>query len=189
MPAYPLVLVGAVAFLTAFIDKVRPSARKFLTWTVVSLCMGSLVIVALPRSLSAGGPRLSPGPAPVWVSWVEAHTPPNAPIVGNTPFDYNFYLQRPVYSFQVYAVYGTGRRFDRDCRLISNHLVDLGWKHAYLVLHAEDGRFDADLMGQRYGVMIERLLNGERSLPVLPIARYPEFAVYEILDVHWVCNG
>ncbi len=199
MPVYPLLLIGFVAFLVALVDKMKTGASKFLTWVVISLWIGSVAVVIFPRSLAAGGPRLRPGPMPTWVNWVAANTQPDALIVGNRGFDYNFYLQRSVLSFSGQLDYRTmtgyldadtvHRRFDRDCPFISRHLVTLRWKHAYLILRAEDSQFDASSMGSRYGPKIERLLNGELTLPVRPIVRKPDFAAYEILDASWNCSG
>ncbi len=189
MPAYPLGLVCIVAFLDVFVTRMGFATRHFLTWLVALLCVSSIATVVLPGSLSAGGPRLRPGPAPEWVNWVATNTAPDAPIVGNRPIEFNFYLRRPVLSFQIYGVYGTGNRFERDCNVIAEHIAALGWEHPYLILHAEDGRFDTEFMGRSYGATIERLLKGAPSLPVRPIAHYPEFAVYKILDLAWKCNS
>lgn len=187
MPAYPLVLIGVVGVLVTFSERMG-LAPRFLLWVVAALFVCSVALVVLPQSVRAGGPRLTPDPPPVWVTWVAANTPPDAPIVGNRPYEFNFYLQRPVYSFQVFAVYRTGDRFDRDCRVISSHLTSLGWKRAYLVLHAEEGEFGADVMGRRYGPTIAGLLRGELPLPVRPVTRQPEFAVFEILESRWNCD-
>lgn len=190
MPAYPLGLVGIVAFLDVFVTRMGfATTRQFLTWLVALLCGSAIATVVLPGSLSAGGPRLRPGLAPEWVNWVATNTAPDAPIVGNRPIEFNFYLRRPVLSFQIYGVYGTGNRFERDCKVIAEHIAALGWEHPYLILHAEDGRFDTEFMGRSYGATIEGLLKGAPSLPVRPIAHYPEFAVYEILDLAWKCSS
>jgi len=187
MPAYPLVLLIAVAVLAAVMEGLGLS-RKVLAWTVATLFVGSMAMAVLPRNVSAGAPSLGPAPPPVWVQWVAMHTPPHTPIVGNRSADFNFYLQRPAYSFQVFAVYRTGNRFDRDCRQISRHLSALHWEHAYLILHAEDGEFGADVMGRRYGATIARLLRGEISLPVRLVARDPQFVAYEMLGLPWECH-
>ncbi len=199
VPGYPLALVGVVAILVGLAEGMSPAARKILASAIVLLCVGSIAFVVLPRSLSAGGPKLGPGPEPTWVRWVAEHTPPETPIVGNRGTDYNFYLQRPVLSFSGnidyrtisgYADYLNPRpRFERDCPLVVKHLMTLGWQHAVLVIHQEDGRFDPEYLGRRYGVTIERLLKGEQSLPVRQIARYTDFAAFEILDVAWKCDG
>ncbi len=191
MPAYPFLLVIAVAMVVALAEMIGPSARRGLAWAAVLLCVGAVVGVIVPRSVAAGGPRLGPTPPPPWVAWVAANTPPNTPIVGNRGSDYNFYLERPVLSFAGYLDYRAGDRFDRDCRKLTSYLTALGWNHAYLVLRAEEGdsRLDADLMGRRYGKTIERLLKGELPLPVRPIAHQPEFIVYEISDLSWTCTG
>ncbi len=187
MPAYPLVLVGIVAVLATLAERMG-LPRRALVWTVAILFVGSVAVVGLPRSVSAGGPRLRPDPAPAWVSWIAVNTPPDAPIVGNRSYDVPFYLERPAYSFQVFAVYRTGNRFDRDCRLIASQLAALGWTRAYLVLHTEDGEFDAEVMGRRYGPTIARVLRGEPALPVRLVARDPQFVVYEMLGLQWNCN-
>ena len=188
MPAYPLVLLGVVAISAAFLERIGMS-RRVLAWTIGVLATIAVAAVVVPRSVAAGGPRFGPEPAPMWVAWVAANTPPGAPIVGNRSAEVNFYLGRPTYSFQAHAVYKSGNRFDRDCPVIARHLTALGWKPAYLVLHAEEGGFDAELMGRRYGPTIERLLKGDLALPVRPVARQPEFAAFEILDLAWKCDG
>jgi hypothetical protein len=188
IPLYPLLLIGAVAMIVAFVETLGASARRALTAAVVVLCMASLLGVIAPRSLAAGGPRLRPDPPPPWVAWVAAHTPPGTPIVGNGGFDYTFFLERPVLSFASYLEYRSGNRFERDCRTIARNLATLGWRGAVLILHAEDTGLDEDLMGRRYGPTIVRLLRGETPLPVRPITRQPDFVVFEILDFAWDCD-
>ena len=188
MPTYPLVLLGAVAIIASCLERIGMS-RRVLAWTLGGLAAAAVAVIVLPQSLAAGGPRLRPDPAPAWVVRIAAHTPPGAPIVGNRSAEVNFYLGRPTYSFQARAVFRAGNRFDRDCPVIARHLAALGWKPAYLVLHAEEGGFDAELMGRRYGPTIERLLKGDLALPVRPVARQPEFAAFEILDLAWKCDG
>ncbi|MGQ0549334.1 MAG: ArnT family glycosyltransferase [Armatimonadota bacterium] len=186
MPAYPLVLLGAVVMVVTFAERIGVR-RVGVAGAVAALVAASLALVVVPRSVAAGGPRLAPDPAPAWVTWAAANTPPDAPILGNRSAEFNFYLARPTYSFQAYAVYRSGNRFDRDCRLIAGHLAQLGWSRAYLVLHAEEGSFDVDVMGRRYGPTIERLLRGEPALPVRLVARHPQFAAFEILGLDWHC--
>lgn len=188
MPAYPIALIGAVAMLAELTQHLG-LARRYLARTVAALFVVSFAAVILPRSVSAGGPRLLPDPPPVWVQWVANNTPPGTPIVGNRSADFNFYLRRPTYSFQVFSVYHVGNRFDRDCSLIARHMAALGWSGAYLVLHAEDGEFAPEVMGQRYGPTIRRLLDGELPLPLRLVTRHPEFAVYQIVNVQWKCNN
>jgi hypothetical protein len=180
MPGYPLVLVAVAGIVDAFTGSGAGTRRRPLAWITAALVAGSLTLVMLPRSVAAGGPRLRPAPPPAWVTWVAGHTPDGAPILGNLAYDFNFYLERPAYVFQVFAVYRSGNRFDRDCRLISSHLVAMGWRQVYLVLHAEDGDFDHDLMGRRYGSTIRRLLDGEPALGARALARHPQFAVFEL---------
>lgn len=188
IPLYPLLLIGAVAAIVAVVQALGVPARRTLTAAVVALCLASVLGVILPRSLAAGGPRLQPDPPPSWVAWVAAHTPPGTPIVGNGGFDYTFFLERPVLSFASYLEYRTGNRFERDCRTIARNLATLGWRHAVLILHAEDTGLDEDLMGRRYGPTIVRLLRGEKPLPVRQITRQPEFVAFEILDLAWDCD-
>jgi hypothetical protein len=187
MPAYPLVLMSVIAILLTLAEHLGLS-RRLLMNLVAVLFVGSLAVVGAPRSAAAGGPRLHPGPPPVWVEWAAAHTPAGAPIVGNRTAEFNFYLQRPTYSFQVFAVYRTGNRFDRDCQLISKHLSMLDWNHVYFILHAEDGEFDPSDMGRRYGPTIEKLLKGDTPLPLRLITRQAEFAAYEINGLQWNCD-
>jgi hypothetical protein len=189
MPAYPLVLICLVAASVAFLERLG-LGRRTLVGVVSALFAISAAAVILPRTVAAGGPRLAADAAPAWVQWVGANTPAGAPIVGNRSTDFSFYLDRPSYSFQVFAVYRSGDRFDRDCALISNHLTTLGWKGAYLVLHVEEEReLDIDLMARRYGPMIGGLLRGEPTLPVRQVARQPEFAAYVIQDSQWTCKA
>ncbi len=189
MPGYPLVLICVIAIVMAFLERLG-LARRVVVWAVSIMFAISAIGVVLPRAVAAGGPRLAPDPAPVWVQWVAANTPAGSPIIGNRSTDFSFYLDRPAYSFQVFAVYRAGDRFDRDCTLISRHLVMLGWNKAYLVLHAEDGEFDIDLMGRRYGPTIDRLLRGRpTTLPVVPLARHAEFAAFLIQQPQWTCEA
>ncbi len=187
LPVYPLMLLATVAVLVALVGTLSSATPRVATRAAVFLCVAAIVSVIIPRSFAAGGPRLRPDPPPSWVTWVAGHTAPTAPIVGNSGFDYNFYLERPVLSFASFLEYRTGDRFDRDCRRIARNLTILGWNRAYLILHAEDGRLDADLLGRRYGRTIGRLVEGDLALPVRPIARTPEFVAYEILNVAWSC--
>jgi hypothetical protein len=189
MPGYGLVLLTAVAGSIAFLDRLGLPRRLLVRAVAIAFAISMIGVVA-PRALAAGGPRLAPDPAPVWVQWVAANTPAGSPIIGNRSTDFSFYLDRPAYSFQVFAVYRAGDRFDRDCALISRHLVMLGWNKAYLVLHAEDGEFDIDLMGRRYGPTIDRLLRGRpTTLPVVPLARHAEFAAFLIQQPQWTCEA
>jgi len=188
MPGYGFVLLGAVAVAMAFFDRVGLSRRLLVRVVAVAFAV-SMIGVMVPRAVAAGGPRVAPDPAPVWVQWVAANTPAGSPIIGNRSTDFSFYLDRPAYSFQVFAVYRSGDRFDRDCALISRHLVLLGWNHAYLVLHSEDGEFDTDQMARRYGPTVGQLLRGlPTTLPVVPVARHPEFAVFRIQQPQWTCE-
>ena len=186
MPAYPLVLIGVVAMVMTFAERIGIARRAFTT-AVTALVAASITLVMVPHSIAAGGPKVAPDPPPAWVAWAAANTPPGAPILGNRSAEFNFYLGRPAYSFQAYAVYKSGNRFDRDCRLIAGHLAQLGWSRAYLVLHAEDETFDVEVMGRRYGPTIERLLRGEPALPVRAVARGTDFAAFEITSLDWTC--
>lgn len=189
MPGYGLVLLTAVAGSIAFLDRLGLPRRLLVRAVAIAFAISVIGVVA-PRAVAAGGPRLAPDPAPVWVQWVAANTPAGSPIIGNRSTDFSFYLDRPAYSFQVFAVYRSGDRFDRDCALISRHLVMLGWNNAYLVLHSEDGDFDIDQMGRRYGPTVGQLLRGlPTTLPVVPVARHPEFAVFRIQQPQWTCEA
>jgi len=189
MPGYGLVLLCAVAVSMAFFEGLG-LPRRMLVRTIAVAFAVSMIGVVVPRAAAAGGPRLAPDPAPVWVQWVGANTPADSPIIGNRSTDFSFYLDRPTYSFQVFAVYRGGDRFDRDCALISRHLVILGWNNAYLVLHSEDGEFDIDQMARRYGPTVGQLLRGlPTALPVVPVARHPEFAVFRIQQPQWTCEA
>lgn len=188
MPGYAFVLLGSVAVAMAFLERVGLPRRLLVRAVAVAFTV-SMVGVVTPRAIAAGGPRLRPDPAPVWVQWVGANTPAGSAIIGNRSTDFSFYLDRPAYSFQVFAVYRSGDRFDRDCALISRHLVMLGWTNAYLVLHAEDGDFDTDRMTGRYGPTVGQLLRGlPTTLPVVAVARQPEFAVFRVQQPQWPCD-
>jgi hypothetical protein len=186
MPAYPLVLLGVVAMIMTFAERIGLSRRAFAT-AVAALVVASITLVMVPRSVAAGGPRVTPDPPPAWVTWAATNTPPGVPIIGNRSAEFNFYLGRPTYSFQAYAVYKSGNRFDRDCRLIAGHLAQLGWTRAYLILHAEEDTFDIAVMGRRYGPTIERVLRGEPALPVRQVGRGDDFAAFEITSLDWTC--
>lgn len=188
MPGYPLVMVAVVGALDALVENSPAWRGRSVAWIAAALVAGSMLLVMIPRSVSAGGPKLEPAPPPVWVTWVAQHTPPGTPILGNLAYDFNFYLNRPAYVFQVFAVYRGGNRFDRDCRLISNHLVAMGWNHVYLVLHAEDGEFDHDVMGRRYGPTIRKLLDGQEALGARAVVRHPLFAAFELQTLPLSCE-
>jgi len=187
MPVYPLLLLLGVAVVVSLAGAAGPSARRALVTVVLVLAVGAVAGVIGPRSLAAGGPRLRPGSPPPAVTWVATNTPPGAPIIGNGGTDYNFYLERPVLSFASFLEYRGGDRFERDCRTIARNLALLGWQRPYLILRAEDGELDPDLMGRRYGPTIARLLRGEQALPVRLIVREREFVVFEVLNLHWNC--
>jgi hypothetical protein len=185
MPVYPLLVMAIVAAGARSVNRTWPSASRFLAGGVVVLCVAGIATLALPRSLAAGGPRLAPEPPPAWVEWVAANTSPDTLIIGNSPFDYNLYLERPVVAFTSNR-YGISPRF--DCRAISGFLVRLGAKRAYFVLRERESRFDAGVMGSLYGRPIQQLLNGEARLPFRLVARQPNLAAYEVLDSHWECD-
>lgn len=187
LPVYPLLLLVGVAAVVSLAGAAGPSARRALTVIMLVLAVGSVAVVIAPRSLAAGGPRLRPGSPPRAVVWVAANTPPGAPIIGNGGTDYNFYLERPVLSFASFLEYRGGDRFERDCRTIARNLALLGWERPYLILRAEDGELDAELLGRRYGPTIARLLRGEPALPVRLIVREREFVAFQVLDLRWSC--
>jgi hypothetical protein len=187
LPVYPLLLLGGVAAVVSLAGAAGPSARRALTAIMLVLTVGSVAVVIAPRSLAAGGPRLRPGSPPRVVVWVATNTPPGAPIIGNGGTDYNFYLERPVLSFASFLEYRSGDRFERDCRTIARNLALLGWERPYLILRAEDGEMDAELLGRRYGPTIARLLRGEPALPVRLIVREREFVAFQVLDLRWSC--
>ncbi|MDR7519773.1 MAG: glycosyltransferase family 39 protein [Armatimonadota bacterium] len=185
MPAYPLVMVGMVAAGAALVDRVWPKVGPRWGGIVGWLCVATLCVVVFPRSLAAGGPRLSPGPAPPWVRWVQTHTPEGALVVGNLSYDYNFYLDRPVVQFSGNP-YGVSRF---DCRAVGSLLERLRRRPAYFVVREERGRFDPEVMRRLHGPLIGELVAGERTpLPVRLVARSPDFVAYEILDRAWTCR-
>ena len=184
MPAYPLVALGVVAAALTMIDKVWPVAGKHVPAVAAVVCLVVTSVLLLPRSLAAGGPRLSLPPAPPWVEWVATHTPSDALIVGNVTFEQNLYLRRPVLAFSSNR-YGISRF---DCGGLSRMLERLQVRRAFLLLRTERGRFDAQHMGALYGQVVEDLLNGASHLPLRPVARHAEFAVFEVLGTPWDCD-
>ncbi len=184
MPVYPLVVITLVAAVTTALAGTSPGAARRAGITLIAASLAAILVLIVPRSLAAGGPRLAPDPAPSWVRWVADHTPPGALIVGNLSFDYNFYLQRPVVEF-------SSNRFGIskfNCQAISTLLGKLNLTPTYFVLRADRGRFDPPSIGVLYGSMLERLLLGDAQLPLRLLVRQPEFAAYEVLHSQWPCQ-
>jgi len=184
MPAYPLVAVGVVAAGVTFVERLWPAAARHLVAGTAAAAVVLVAALLLPRSLTAGGPRLALPPAPPWVAWVAANTPPDALIVGNVAFDHNLYSRRPVLAFSSNR-YGISHF---DCQSLSDMLGKLHLR-AYLVLRTERGQFSAEHLGSLYGSAIEAVLNGGSPLPLRLLARHEQYAVFEVLDTRWECGG
>lgn len=184
MPAYPLVLIALVAAAMTALEQAWPVWARRSVAVVGFASVAAILVVILPRTLAAGGPRLAPEPPPPWVTWAAEHTPRDALIVGNLSFDYNFYLRRPVVEFSSNR-YGISKF---DCRAIATLLRQLNLKPVYFILRADRDTFDPRSFGRLYGPMLERLLNGEAVLPLRPLVRQPRFAAFEVLNSDWPCQ-
>jgi 4-amino-4-deoxy-L-arabinose transferase-like glycosyltransferase len=187
MPAYPLLVIVAVASFGALAHSLWPEARTSLAAAVTVLCVASIAAVVLPHGITKGGPHLKPDAAPDYVDWVAANTEAGSLIAGNSAWDYNFYLKRPVVAF-----YDTPDQMSPfNCQRISTILTAIEPEHAYFVLCPEDDEetLDANLMGDRYGLMVADLLADDQSNPAFrPIVHTPDLAAWEILDYSWECN-
>jgi 4-amino-4-deoxy-L-arabinose transferase-like glycosyltransferase len=183
MPVYPLALLLLVAAGLAVFDAASRTRASRIGGAVVLAALLAVLVLVVPRSLAAGGPRLRPDPAPAWVQWAATQTTPDTLIVGNLSFDYNFYLERPVIEFSSNR-FGISRF---DCQGVSTLLGRLNMGRAYFILRADRGRFDPESMGELYDPLLERVLKGEAVLPLRLVARAPEFAAYEVLSGQWPC--
>lgn len=183
MPVYPLALLVLVAAGQAVLDAASSARASRIGGAAVLAGLLAVVLLVIPRSIAAGGPRLRPDPAPAWVQWAATQTPPDTIIVGNLSFDYNFYLERPVIQFSSNR-YGISRF---DCVAVSTLLERLKVGRAVFILRADRGRFDPESIGQLYDPLLGRVLKGEAVLPLRLVTRAPEFAAYEVLSSRWPC--
>jgi len=182
MPSYPLLLVGVVAFIVVVASKLNPRLPRYLAGGVAALSAIAIIGVMLPESLSAGGPTLGRPDPPTSVSMLADITGPDSFLVGYGVKDYNFYLGRPVLSMSTYKY--SSSHF--DCRKISNILTEIN-QQSYFIFNAQSEGFDANYIPST-GIGIERLLNGESQLPLVPVYLSQELAVYKIVDNQWPCE-